>query len=372
MPKMMTTEQWITKAMIVWNNAYNYANTTYKGQKHKVIVTCKVHRDFKVLPGNHLTKGSGCPMCSKHKRRTTETFIEEAKAKYGDKYDYSQVIFTGVNNKVVITCKDHGTFKITPEGHLTNAAGCPKCGHQRISESRAMSQQEFVNKATEVHNGLYSYKNLVYIGIKDKVEITCPKHGNFWQTADNHLHLKQGCTKCDEEYRNSEFKHDRYTTEQFIEAATNKLGNRYDYSQIGYTNNRTPVTIICPEHGPFKQRPSNHLTGYEGCPQCVTGGGFNISLPGICYLMKFNVGNQLIYKVGITNRTVQQRYCSSEFKHCIETQIKAFNVGKEAHNMEQTLLKKYKQHKYKGEPILKSGNTELLIGPIKELEEEWK
>lgn len=371
MPKMMTSEQWIERARAVWGDTYTYANTEYKGQKYKVIITCKVHGDFEVLPGNHLTKGSGCPMCSKHKRRTTETFIAEAVTKHGAQYDYSEVIFTGVHNKVTITCKDHGRFEITPEGHLTNVAGCPKCGHQRISEVRSMSQQEFINKATEAHNGLYSYEKLVYAGIKNKVEITCRRHGSFWQAADNHLHLKHGCPKCDEEYRNSEFKHDRYTVEQFIEIATNKLGTKYDYSQINYINTKTPITIICPEHGPFKQRPSNHLTGYEGCPECAIGGGFNISLPGICYLMKFSIDDQIVYKVGITNRTIQDRYSSEEFKHCIETKTKAFNVGKDAYTMEQTLLKKYKQYKYEGAPILKSGNTELLIGPIAEIDEEW-
>ena len=376
MPRMMTTEQWVEKAKLVWGDTYTYNNTTYKGQKHKVIITCNIHGDFEVYPNNHLTKGSGCNRCSNSKRRTTETFIEEAVEKFGDQYDYSKVVFTGVDNKVTITCKDHGEFEITPYRHLNNAAGCPKCGHLNISIARTMSQQDYILKATAAHNGLYSYENLVYTGIKEKVEITCSKHDSFWQIADNHLHLKQGCPKCDEEFRNSELKHDRYTTQQFIDVATSKLGTKYDYSQVEYVNSKTPITIICSEHGPFKQRPSNHLTGYEGCPECVvTGtnnGGYKYDLPGICYLMKFTIDDQLIYKIGITNRTVQERYCSSEFKHCIETQVKAFNVGKDAHTMEQTLLKKYKQHKYKGDPILKSGNTELLVGPIEGLEEEWK
>jgi hypothetical protein len=180
-----------------------------------------------------------------------------------------------------------------------------------------------------------------------------------------------GCPRCDEEYRNSELKHDRLTTAEFIDKATSKLGNKYDYSQVNYVNTKTPVTIICPEHGPFKQRPSNHLTGYEGCPHCAIAGGFNCGLPGVCYLLTFIIDGQIIYKVGVTNRTVQDRYCSEEFKYCIEAKVKAFNVGRDAYNMEQRLLKEYKQYKYKGDPILKSGNTELLVGPIEDLEKEW-
>lgn len=376
MPKMMSTEQWINRAKEVWKDKYSYNNTIYAGQKHKVTITCHMHGDFEVLPNNHLTKNSGCPLCSATKRRTTETFVMEAIAKYGTQYDYSKVNFTGVDNKVTIICRDHGEFEITPYRHLNNAAGCPRCGHLKISISRLMSQQDYVEKATIAHNGLYSYENLTYTGIKDKVEIICHKHGSFFQTADNHLHLKHGCPDCDREFRNSAENKDRHTAAEFVKIATTRLGNKYDYSKVEYINNKVPITIICSIHGPFRQRPSNHLTGYEGCPECVvTGsnnGGYKYDLPGICYLMKFVFKDRLVYKIGITNRTVQERYCSSEFEHCIETWTKAFNVGKDAHTMEQTLLKKYKQYKYKGDPILKSGNTELLIGPIDGLEEEWK
>lgn len=34
-------------------------------------------------------------------------------------------------------------------------------------------------------------------------------------------------------------------------------------------DNRTPVTIICPEHGAFQSYPNNHLKGASGCPKCT-------------------------------------------------------------------------------------------------------
>ena len=36
-------------------------------------------------------------------------------------------------------------------------------------------------------------------------------------------------------------------------------GDCYDYSQVEYTNAKTSVTIICPDHGVFEQNPSNHI-----------------------------------------------------------------------------------------------------------------
>ena len=59
----------------------------------------------------------------------------------------------------------------------------------------------------------------------------------------------------------------RYTTAEFIAKAKQVHGNKYDYSRVHYVDSVTPVSIICPEHGEFKQRPALHLTG-TGCPSC--------------------------------------------------------------------------------------------------------
>ena len=57
------------------------------------------------------------------------------------------------------------------------------------------------------------------------------------------------------------------SAQMFIERAKKIHNNKYDYSKVEYTNNRTKVCIICPEHGEFWQRPDKHLKG-QGCPQC--------------------------------------------------------------------------------------------------------
>ena len=59
----------------------------------------------------------------------------------------------------------------------------------------------------------------------------------------------------------------RLTKEEFILKARQIHGWKYDYSKVVYLNNRTPVCIICPEHGEFWQTPHGHLSG-QGCPKC--------------------------------------------------------------------------------------------------------
>lgn len=57
------------------------------------------------------------------------------------------------------------------------------------------------------------------------------------------------------------------TQEDFIKKAQEIHGTKYDYSQVKYVSTQTPVTIICPIHGPFQQKPFNHLRGHD-CPIC--------------------------------------------------------------------------------------------------------
>ena len=54
----------------------------------------------------------------------------------------------------------------------------------------------------------------------------------------------------------------------FIDDANKIHNNKYDYSKVKYVNAKTKVTIICPEHGEFKQILYSHLKGF-GCKKCA-------------------------------------------------------------------------------------------------------
>lgn len=53
----------------------------------------------------------------------------------------------------------------------------------------------------------------------------------------------------------------------FKENALKVHGNKFDYSKSFYINSKTPLTIICPIHGEYKQTPYVHLKTH-GCPSC--------------------------------------------------------------------------------------------------------
>ena len=60
----------------------------------------------------------------------------------------------------------------------------------------------------------------------------------------------------------------KLTRSEFIEKANLKHDFEYDYCLVEYVNNKTKVTIICEEDGPFDQIPANHLSGAK-CPDCA-------------------------------------------------------------------------------------------------------
>jgi len=187
----------------------------------------------------------------------TNTFIEAAQKKHGDKYDYSEVEYTKSYEKVKIICPEHGPFWQRASHHMSGH-GCPVC-----SGKMRKTFEAFKEEATKIHEGKYLYEDTNYINSHTLIKITCPRHGIFEQTPTAHLG-GNGCPKCAVEKLSKLFSSN---TEEFVEKAKKVHGDRYDYSLVEYVNNHTPVKIICPIHGVFEQDPHNHLAG-KGCSVC--------------------------------------------------------------------------------------------------------
>ena len=124
---------------------------------------------------------------------------------------------------------------------------------------RKSNNINFIEKANKIHNNKYDYSKVDYTKASKKVCIICPTHGEFWQTPNKHL-SGRGCSKCSGKYK--------MDTNDFITRAKEIHGSKYDYSKVEYINNNEKVCIICPEHGEFWQKASNHLNLKHGCPKC--------------------------------------------------------------------------------------------------------
>lgn len=131
--------------------------------------------------------------------------------------------------------------------------------------SKKLTTEEFIEKAKQVHGNKYNYSKVEYINNRANICIICPKHGEFWQRAGNHIYKEYGCPKCKTE-KIGNLK--RKSLEQFIEDARKIHGDKYDYSKVEYINAHTKLEIICPKHGGFWQEPGGHISGKK-CPACA-------------------------------------------------------------------------------------------------------
>ena len=201
-------------------------------------------------------------------KKTTTSFIEEAKKLHGDKYDYSKSKYTGARDKIEIICPEHGSFHQLATNHL-RPCGCPACAGDSIRKGRGFDKNTFdTERANLKHGSKYNYSKVKFSGTKSKVEIVCPEHGSFLQTPDHH-YQGSGCPVC------GKLKADmarNKSTEDFIAKAKLCHGDKYDYSKANYSKIYEKVEIICPDHGSFWQTPANHAFG-KGCPQCATSYG---------------------------------------------------------------------------------------------------
>lgn len=191
-----------------------------------------------------------------------ERFINKAILKYGGQYDYSNVKYIDTLTRVNILCKEHGVFEKTPHHHLNRSQGCPKCGYKKLSIYKKSNVDDFIKKASKLHDTKYDYSNVVYIDAKTNVDILCKEHNNiFSMTPNNHLR-GQVCSFCTGKKLN---------TKIFIERSKN-IHTQYDYSNVEYKHSKEYVFITCKEHGDFKMKPNDHLNG-KGCPACKNSKG---------------------------------------------------------------------------------------------------
>jgi len=85
-----TQDEFLAEAKEIHKDRYIYDKVDYVNDSTKVTITCRTHGDFSQTPNKHL-KGQGCPLCAPNKVLTREDFISRAREVHGNKYDYSQV-----------------------------------------------------------------------------------------------------------------------------------------------------------------------------------------------------------------------------------------------------------------------------------------
>lgn len=283
-PKEIKLQNFLNKALLVHGDTYDYSAVDYTVATAKIDIICKVHGVFSQRATNHLAKGYGCPICAGNAKSNTSDFITKAKLIHKETYIYDKVDYVASNIHVLIGCSIHGYFSQEANSHL-QGRGCPECAISTVANKRMLSADEFLTRSIRLHGDKYDYSKTIYRGCNSILNIVCKQHGEFSQTAGNHL-SGHGCSICAGV--------NRRTTEEFISEASNRHNSFYSYSKTEYIGCDNKVLITCPDHGDFWQVAKKHLSGQK-CPLCYKP---NLTTRGLYILYSTTLQ---CYKIGITN-----------------------------------------------------------------------
>lgn len=342
----------------------------YRGLKGKRRHFCEKCGKESLIAPEYYWQGRGCQHCSSKRGQGQQfdgeivntkdkqapchgTYPPDANQKYISQYRK--------RNHTCRVCGHRG--QLTPKC-FWNGTGCPICGVEKAASSRIKNAEKLVGekdksaKCFDTYPPVGEYKGVaVYRLHKCNVcgHIGKMKPDNFW-------HNGRGCPKCGVKLGSG---NKRANMKKVAPERDQKSIHYVSYPPVteytGAFEHRKHRCAVCGHEG--NMTPNNFWRG-RGCPICAES-GFNKTLPAILYYLRVErAEGSPLYKVGITNRTVQERFNNKDL--CLVTIVKEwrFELGADAHREEQRIIKLNKQYKYTGDDILDSGNNELFTTDV--------
>jgi hypothetical protein len=108
-----------------------------------------------------------------------------------------------------------------------------------------------------------------------------------------------------------------------------------------------------------------------GCPGCAVSGFDQTKAALLYYLAVMTDSDETLYKIGITNLTVQKRFPSVDLVRIRVIKTWSYELGAEAAKREVAILREYADDLYTGlDVLIGAGNTELFVRDVLELDDE--
>lgn len=192
-------------------------------------------------------------------------FNERVYQMYGDDLDTSVAGYINAHKPVLLICRHHGAFRISPRlllrGENGNPPhGCWKCsGLTDPNENSRMTTKRFYDIMRHLYQILdFTKYRRRKIKLGTKITAFCMKHGEITHDAQWWLDGK-GCEYCNGKFYPPEWK----------ENAVKRHGNKYEYVGEAPRTMSDYIHYICPEHGLQEQRYDIHVNQGCGCPKCA-------------------------------------------------------------------------------------------------------
>jgi hypothetical protein len=210
------------------------------------------------------------PVCVKPK----EVFVEQARKIWGDRYDYTDSVYTNNKEPIVIYCPRHDLhFTVgMAQNHLIKpgakgkATGCPVCSYeQQYGKQYGPEWRETLRLSPK----------------QNRVGLIHPEPKEHKKTPEQIAAEKaEREAKAEARRREEQAYMDQWQAKSIAEAnfkkrMAEKYGDHYTFEHMDYKGSCRTVTITCKHHGDFNVEPREILTDrtegkhtHRECPVC--------------------------------------------------------------------------------------------------------
>jgi len=124
-----------------WGNRFTYDFTGFTHLNSKIKISCSAHKiTWESTGASHVHPADprGCNMCGNEEignklRMPIEECLEKCRKVHNNLYTYNNVIYKNNGTDILVTCKIHGDFPISPAVHW-KGYGCSMCSQAGISK----------------------------------------------------------------------------------------------------------------------------------------------------------------------------------------------------------------------------------------------
>jgi len=341
----------------------------YVSQNKKRLHTCNECGHHGELIPKAYWLGTGCPKCgakrgsaNKIKNASKLAHDKDLKAKAYNTYPPISE-YKGVGRYRLHRCKDCGhEGQMKPDNFWHNGRGCPKCGANKGSKNKRLNAAKLAPERDLKANAYELYPPITeYEGTFDHRLHRCSVCNYEGLMTPNNFWRGKGCPQCANKLPpNKDLVMQR--------DANTKHSKTYPPlpNQLTYNSNGLRIHE-CTECGYIGEMTFHSYWRGSGCPACANY-GFDPGLPAVLYYLQVNTEEgHVLYKIGITNRTVEERFTKNELSLINVVKVWEFEEGHKAYEEEQRILFEYTDQRYKGEDVLTSGNTELFLYDVLKL-----
>jgi hypothetical protein len=256
-----------------------------------------------------------------------QRFLESAKARHLDRFDYSNALQTFRTQKspeIDITCRKHGElFSITPFNHLrSSSGGCASCDKEQMRDFFLQREEgKFRNFFKKTHSPRLEIRS-EFRGMTEDLEIFCNTHRSTERHKPTFLmnNRAYGCNLCAKE---STGQKSRLTEERVGQQLSTLLPDHIEILSVRFDSMKrmSSVSATCHVHGEFETTMGYLKRSEHKCPKCglehIGYAGHRLDRliakgergrPTYLAVMEIEVFGITSMKVGVTVRTLEERY----------------------------------------------------------------